>query len=240
MMIIFSPDYEIFDRTMGDWERLAFYALVMYFRERLLIDPEQTELTIDAETLKRIIDFEAISEGDAYTARYQQKFEFNNDPRKGTPISQLFDVVGHSLNFEMELREAEKMTRFSLFASVSASQGFEMFTIVLNHVFHRLIVEHHKVLIYHEWIKAGLRDFGALEIFDSIMEQPEGLLMMIPIDETDEYTDAVLTYAPGVEEINAKTDYRLCIEPVEEGGKIVGLRIIERINAYCESNESAA
>lgn len=240
MTLLFNPNYEIFDRTMGDWERLAFYALVMYFRERLLVDPEQTEFTIDAETLKRVIDFETVSEGDEYAARYQQKFEFNNDPRKGTPISQLFDVVGHSLNFEMELRETDKVTRFSPFASVSAPQSFETFTIVLNHVFHRLIVEHYKVLIYHEWIKAGLRDLGALEIFDAIIEQPEGLLMMIPIDETDEYTDAVLTYAPGIEEINTKMDHRLCIEPVEEGGKIVGLRIVESVNAYYESNESAA
>lgn len=239
MTLIFNPNYEIFDRTMGEWERLAFYALVVYFREHLLVDPEQTEFTIDAETLKRIIDFEMVSEGDEYAAQYQQKFEFNNDPRKGTPISQLFDIVGQ-LNFEMELREADKVTRFSPFASVSAPQSFETFTIVLNHVFHRLIVEHHKVLIYHEWIKAGLSDLGALEIFDTIMEQPDSLLMMIPIDETDEYTDAVLTYAPGIEEINTKTDYQLCIEPVEEGGKIIGLRIVESINAYYESNESAA
>lgn len=153
MMIIFNPNYKIFDSTMGDWERLAFYALVMYFRERLLVDPEQTEFTIDAETLNRLIDFEMVSEGDEYAARYQQKFEFNNDPRKGTPISQLFDVMGQ-LNFEMELREDDKVTKFSLFASVSTSQSFEMFTIVLNHVFHRLIIEHYKVLIYHEWVKA--------------------------------------------------------------------------------------
>jgi hypothetical protein len=225
MKLIINPYHE-HDHGMGDWERVAFYALVIYFRERLLVDPEQTEFTIDAETLKRVIDYETVSEGDEYAARYQQKFEFNNDPRKGTSISQLFDVVGQ-LNFEMELKEVDKVTRFSLFASVSAPQSFETFTIVLNHVFHRLIVEHHKVLIYHEWIKAGLSDLGALEIFDAIMEQPEGLMMMIPIDETDEYTDVVLTYAPGIEEINAKTDYWLCIEPIEERGKIVALRIIE-------------
>lgn len=238
MMIIFSPNYEIFDRTMGDWERLAFYALVIYFRERLLVDPEETEFTIDSETLKRVIDFETVSEGDEYAARYQQRFEFNNDPRKDTPISQLFDVVGQ-LNFEMELREAYKVTRFSPFASVSAPQSYETFTIVLNHVFHRLIVEHHKVLIYHEWIKAGLSDLGALEIFDAIKDSLDES-MVIPIDEMDDVMDVIETYTPGIVEINAKTDYRLCIEPVEEGSKIVGLRIIERINAYYESNESAA
>ncbi len=238
MKLIINPYHE-HDHGIGDWERVGFYALVMYFRERLLVDPEQTEFTIDAGTLKRITDFETVSEGDEYAARYQQKFEFNNDPRKGTPISQLFDIMGQ-LNFEMELREADRMTRFSLFASVSAPQSFETFTIVLNHVFHRLIVERYKVLIYHEWIKAGLSDLGALEIFDTIMEQPDSLSMMILIDETDEYTDAVLTYAPGIEEINTKTDHRLCIEPVEEGGKIVGLRIVESVNAYHESNESAA
>lgn len=239
MTLLFNPSYEIFDRTMGDWERLAFYSLVMYFRERLLVDPEQLEFTIDAETLKRIINFKEVSEGDEYVARHQQKFEYNNDPRKGTAISQLFDVVGHSLNFEMELREADKVTRFSLFASVSAPQNYETFTIVLNHVFHRLIVEHYKVLIYHEWIKAGLSDLGALEIFDAIKDSLDES-MVIPIDEMDDVMDVIETYTPGIEEINAKTDYRLCIEPIEEGGRIVGLRIIERINAYYESNESAA
>jgi hypothetical protein len=223
---------------MGDWERLAFYALVIYFRERLLVDPEQLEFTIDSETLKRVIDFETVSEGDEYAARYQQRFKFNNDPRKDTPISQLFDVVGQ-LNFEMELREAYKVTRFSPFASVSAPQSYETFTIVLNHVFHRLIVEHHKVLIYHEWIKAGLSDLGALEIFDAIKDSLDES-MVIPIDEMDDVMDVIETYTPGIVEINTKTDYRLCIEPVEEESKIVGLRIIERINAYYESNESAA
>lgn len=238
MTLLFSPNYEIFDRTMGDWERLAFYALVMYFRERLLADPEQLEFTIDAETLKRIINFKEVSEGDEYVARHQQKFEFNDDPRKGTPISQLFDIVGQ-LNFEMELREANNVTRFSLFASVSTPQSFETFTIVLNHVFHRLIVGHYKVLIYHEWIKAGLSDLGALEIFDTIKNSLDKS-MLILIDEMDDLMDVIETYTPGIEEINAKTGYRLCIEPVEEGGKIVGLRIVESISAYYESNESAA
>lgn len=238
MTLLFSPNYEIFDRTMGEWERLAFYALVVYFREHLLVDPEQTEFTIDAETLKRLIDFETVSEGDEYAARYQQKFEFNNDPRKGTPISQLFDVVGQ-LNFEMELRESDKATRFSPFASVSAPQSFETFTIVLNHVFHRLIVEHYKVLIYHEWIKAGLSDLGALEIFDAIKDSFDES-MVILLDEMDDVIDVIETYTPGIVEINTKTDYRLCIEPVEEGGKIVGMRIVESVNAYYESNESAA
>jgi hypothetical protein len=139
----------------------------------------------------------------------------------------------------MELREADKVTRFSPCASVSAPQSFETFTIVLNHVFHQLIVEHHQVLIYHEWIKAGLSDLGALEIFDAIKDSFDES-MVILLDEMDDVIDVIETYTPGIVEINTKTDYRLCIEPVEEGGKIVGLRIVERINAYYESNESAA
>lgn len=240
MKLIMNPNHESHDTYLGEWERLAFYALATYFRERLLSDPGQTHFTFAIATLKRLIGFNEVSEGKEYSDRHKRLFEYNDDSRKDAMIDQLFDLIAHTLNIPMELKEPMRSTRFTPFVSVGVSDDLKTYSIELSGTFRRLIVEHYGLLIYHDWIKAGLSDLGALEIFDAIIEQPDSLSMMIPIDETDEYTDAALTYAPGIEEINAKTDYRLCIEPVEEGGKIVGLRIVESINAYYESNESAA
>jgi hypothetical protein len=91
-------------------------------------------------------------------------------------------------------------------------------------VFHRLIVEHHKVLTYHEWIKAGLSDLGALEIFDAIKDSLDES-MVIPIDEMDDVMDVIETYTPGIHEINKNTLYRLSIEPISKNGTITGLLI---------------
>lgn len=234
MKLIINPHYEN-DAYIGDWERVAFYALAAYFRERLLADPGQTHFTFAIATLKGLTGFNEVSEGKEYTDRHKRRFEYNDDPRKDAMIDQLFDLVAHSLNVPMELREIERSTRFTPFVSVEVSDDLKTYSIELNRTFRRLIVEQYALLIYHDHIKAGLINPGALEIFETF----EGS-MTIPIYETDEVMDVIETYTPGIKEINAKTDYRLSIEPVEETGRIVALRITEQMNAPCEVKQSAA
>lgn len=234
MKLIINPYHE-HDHGIGDWERVAFYALAAYFRERLLADPGQMHFTFAIATLKRLIGFNEVSEGKEYSDRHKRRFEYNDDPRKDAIIDQLFDLIAHSLNVPMELREIERSTRFAPFVSVEVSDDLKTYSIELNRTFRRLILEHYTLLIHHDWIKAGLTDPGALEILESF----EGS-MTIPIEEMDDVTDVIETYTPGIKEINAKTDYRLCIEPVEETGRIVALRITEQMNAPCEVKQSAA
>lgn len=234
MKLIINPHNE-HDHEIGDWERVAFAALSAYFRERILADPGQTHFTFAIGKLKELIDFNEVSEGIEYADRHKRRFEYNNDPRKDAMIDQLFDLLAHSLNIPMELKESGRSTRFSPFVSVGVSDDLKTYSIELNGMFRRLIVEQYALLICHDHIKAGLSDPGALEIFESF----EGS-MTIPIYETDDVLDVIETYTPGVKEINAKTDYRLCIEPIEEEGKIVGLRIVENINTFYESNELVA
>lgn len=234
MILIINPHHE-HDSEIGNWERVAFYALTAYFRERLLADPGQINFTIGAGTLKRLIDFEEVSEGRDYTDRYKRLYGYNDDPRKDTVIDQLFDLIAHSLNISMELKESGRSTRFTPFVSVGVSDDLKTYSIELSGMFGRLIVEHYALLIHHDHIKAGLIDPGALEIFEMIKGSME-----IPVEETDEVMDVIETYTPGIKEINAKTFYRLCIEPVEKAGRIVALRIAEQVNAPCEVKQSAA
>lgn len=222
MKLIMNPNHESHDTYLGEWERLAFYALAAYFRERLLADPGQTHFTFATATLKGLIGFNEVSEGKEYTDRHKRRFEYNDDPRKDAMIDQLFDLIAHSLNIPMELRESERSTRFTPFISIGVSDDLKTYSIELNGTFRRLIVEQYGLLIYHDHIKAGLTDPGALEIFETF----EGSIT-IPIYETDEVMDVIETYTPGIKEINAKTSYRLCIDPIEEKGRIVALRIIE-------------
>lgn len=223
MKLIINPYHE-HNHGIRDWERVAFYALSAYFRERLLADPGQMNFIFKCDTLKRLIGFGEVSEGKEYADRHKRLVEYNDDSRKDAMIDQLFDLVAHSLNIPMELREPERSTRFTPFVSTGASDDFKTYSIELSGTFCRLIVEHYGLLIYHDQIKAGLIDPGALEIFESF----EGS-MTIPIDDNDEVKDVIETYTPGIKEINAKTHYRLCIEPVEEMGRIIALRIIEEL-----------
>jgi hypothetical protein len=223
MKLIINPYHE-HDHGIGDWERVAFYALAAYFRERLLADPGQMNFIFKSDTLKRLIGFEEVSEGRDYTDRHKRLFGYNDDPRKDAVIDQLFDLVAHSLNIPMELREPERSTRFTPFISIGVSDDLKTYSIELSGTFRRLIVEQYALLIYHDHIKAGLIDPGALEIFETFKGSME-----IPIEETDDVTDVIETYTPGIKEINAKTSYRLCIEPVEEMGRIIALRIIEEL-----------
>lgn len=215
MKLLFNPNHESRDTYLGDWERVAFYNLVTVIHERLLIDPAQIEFTFSAEMLKRVIDFEQVVE-DEYTDRLESKFAYNDDHRKDGVIDQLFDLIGHSLNYGMELREPERSTRFSPFSFVGISLDFGTFTIGLNSVFRRLILEHYTLVIYHEWIKAGLTDPGALEIFEAIAGHPAGFSMTVPIEE-DEYETIASIYSSGIAEINTKTIYRLHMEPINGG-----------------------
>lgn len=214
MKLIINPHHE-HDNEIGDWERVAFAALASYFRERLLADPGQIEFTFSSEMLKRIIDFEQVAE-DEYTDRLKSKFVYNDDCRKDGVIDQLFDLIGHSLNYGMELQEPEKSTRFSPFSFVGISLDLETFTIGLSSVFRRLILEDYTLVIYHDWIKAGLTDPGALEIFETIKNSIEES-MVIPIGEMEEIADVIETYTPGIAEINTKTIYRLHMEPINGG-----------------------
>lgn len=223
MKLIINPYHE-HDHGIGEWERVAFYALTAYFRERLLADPGQMNFIFKTDALKRLIDFDEVSEGSDYTDRHKRLFGYNDDPRKDAVIDQLFDLIAHSLNIPMELREPERSTWFTPFVSVGVSNDLKTYSIELNGTFRRLIVEHYALLIYHDQIKAGLTDPGALEILESFQGS-----MIIPIEDNDEVIDVIETYTPGIKEINAKTDYRLCIEPVEDMGRIVALRIIEEL-----------
>lgn len=234
MKLIINPYHE-HDNGIGDWERVAFYALASYFRERLLDDPGQMNFIFKSDTLKRLIGFEEVSEGRDYTDRHKRLFGYNDDSRKDAVIDQLFDLIAHTLNTPMELKESERSTRFTPFVSTGVSDDFKTYSIELNGTFRRLIIEHYALLIYHDQIKAGLADPGALEIFETL----EGS-MEIPVEGTDNVMDVIETYTPGIKEINAKTHYRLCIEPVEEMGRIIALRITEQMNAPCEIKQSAA
>lgn len=234
MKLIINPHHE-HDHEIGDWERVAFATLAAYFRERLLADTGQMNFTIGAGTLKCLIGFEEVSEGREYADQYKRIYGYNDDPRKDTVIDQLFDLIAHSLNISMELKESGRSTRFTPFVSVGVSDDLKTYSIELSGTFGRLIVEQFSLLIYHDQIKAGLTDPGALEIFEMF----EGS-MMIPIEAGDEVMDVIETYTPGIKEINAKTFYRLCIEPVEEMGRIVALRITEQMDAPCEVKQSAA
>lgn len=205
MKLIMNPHHE-HDNEIGDWERVAFYALAMYFRERLLADPKQMNFTIKVDTLKRLIGFEEISEGREYTDRYKRLYSYNDDPRKDTVIDQLFDLIAHTLNVSMELKELGRSTRFTPFVSVGVTDDLKTYSIELSGTFGRLIVEQFSLMIYHDQIKAGLTDPGALEIFETIKKFPNES-MVIPIDETEDVTDVIETYTPGIKEINAKTDF---------------------------------
>ncbi|MDD4883055.1 hypothetical protein, partial [Sulfuricurvum sp.] len=163
MKLIMNPNHESHDTYLGEWERLAFYTLAAYFRERLLADPGQTYFTFAIGKLKELIDFNEVSEGIEYVDGHKRRFEYNNDPRKDALIDQLFDLLAHSLNIPMELREAERSMRFTPFVSVGVLDDLKTYSIELNGMFRRLIVEQYALLICHDHIKAGLSDPGALE-----------------------------------------------------------------------------
>lgn len=221
MKLIINPNHESHDTYLGEWERVAFHSIVVFIRERLLIDPMQTEFIFSAEMLKRVIDFEQVAEYE-YADRVKSKFAYNGDNRKDGVIDQLFDLIGHSLNYGMELREPERSTRFSPFSFVAISLDLGTFTIGLNSVFHRLILENYTLVIYHDWIKAGLIDPGALEIFEAIGNSADRS-MIIPIESMDEFDTIASIYSSGISEINTKTIYRLHMEPIN-GGKSLEIK----------------
>lgn len=226
MKLIINPHYEN-DAYIGDWERVAFYALAAYFRERLLADPGEVHFTIEAGTLKRLINFTEIEES-GYTNRHKSKFAYNDDHRMDAVLDQLFDLIAHSLNLPLEFQSK----RFLPFAGVGISVDLKTYSIELSGDFRRLILEHYTLLIHHDWIKAGLTDPGALEIFETIKNSLDES-MVIPIDETEEVTDVIVTYTPGIHEINEKAFYRLSMKPTSEDGIIAGLYIFH-------SNEKVA
>lgn len=218
MKLIINPHHE-HDNEIGDWERVAFAALVAYFRERLLADPGEVNFTIEAGTLKCLINFMEIEE-DGYTNRYKSKFAYNDDHRKDAVLDQLFDLIANSLNLPLEFQSK----RFFPFAGVGILDDLKTYSIELSGMFRRLILEHYTLLIHHDWIKAGLTDPGALEIFETIKNSLDES-MVIPIDETEDVTDVIVTYTPGIHEINEKAFYRLSVKPTTEDGMIAGLYI---------------
>ena len=213
MNLIIRPNHQEHDPSLSEWERLAFYNLVCFFRMHLLDAPNKENLTIKVNTIKDMINFSSIKEA-AYSEQYRRHFILNEDHRSKTVIDQLFNLLGSDLNFSLELNEKEQSKRFSFFSSITISKDLQTFMLTLNHEFCRLILEHYELLIHHEWIKAGLTNFAALEIFNKINNWPNVFSMIIPIKEKDEYEEALEMYQSGIEEVNAKTAYQLCMETI--------------------------
>jgi len=213
MNLIIRPNHQEHDPSLSEWERLAFYNLVAFFRIQLLEIPSRENLTINANTIKDTINFSSIKER-AYKAQYHHHFILNEDHRRKTVIDQLFNLLGSDLNFSLELNEKEQSKRFSFFSSIAISKDLQTFMLTLNHEFCRLILEHYELLIHHEWIKAGLTNFAALEIFDKINNRSNVFSMIIPIKKKDEYEEALAMYQSGIEEVNVKTAYQLCMKTI--------------------------
>lgn len=226
MNLIIRPNHQEHDPSLSEWERLAFYNLVCFFRMHLLDAPNKENLTIKVNTIKDMINFSSIKEA-AYSEQYRRHFILNEDHRSKTVIDQLFNLLGSDLNFSLELNEKGQSKRFSFFSSIAISKDLQTFMLALNPEFCRLILEHYRLLIHHEWIKAGLTDLAALYIFDKINNHSNVFSMIVPLDITDEYEEALEMYQSGIEEINAKADLLLLIEPIISNGQPKALKIRE-------------
>lgn len=114
MNLIIRPNHQEHDPSLSEWERLAFYNLVCFFRMYLLDAPNKENLTIKANTIKDMINFSSIKEA-AYSEQYRRHFILNEDHRSKTVIDQLFNLLGSDLNFSLELNEKGQSKRFSFF-----------------------------------------------------------------------------------------------------------------------------
>lgn len=210
-----------FGEALTDRERVMFFNIVTFVKNRLDKDPKQTVFTVEADELDELIAH--WTDGD-----------LPND------ISLTFNFLV-SLRITEEARNKEQTCSIGAlnvswpFSSIILNERNEDFSFTIQPHLLDWIKHDYKTLIYNNTIRAGVTSKCGMALFGIILSDPDRFPWTVNFEDFKKEMGIDPGQYPrpnslrercidvGIEEINANTNYELSFKQNKDGKTITGL-----------------